>query len=116
MKRTVLATYERESTLWKNANLMYHAQNWCTMRCVVYDYTDDLKAIEELGMRWTDLNGNDVTEQEIEKRYSKPYCISLINLRETNEKCFWFKTKEEANECFKQILKDKVFNGWKRVQ
>lgn len=116
MKRTVLATYERESTLWKNANARYHAQNWCKMKCLVYDYTDDLKSIEELGMKWTDINGKDVTDQEVEKRYSRPYCICLENLRGTNEKCFWFKTKEEANEFFKGMINHKVFSGWHKVQ
>lgn len=28
MKRTVLATYIRESTLWKNANAFYKATDW----------------------------------------------------------------------------------------
>lgn len=116
MKSTVLATYERKSTLWKNANARYHAQNWTKMECKVADYSEDLKSIEELGMRWVDINNNDVTEREIERRYGKPYYIKLTNARGTNEQCFWFKTKDEANQFFKEMLHHKVFNNWVKVQ
>ena len=116
MKDTLLAVYERKSTLWKNANARYHMQNWCKMECKIYDYSEDLKSIESLGMKWIDGNGNGITEQEIDRRYGKPYLVRLINLRGTNEKCFWFKAKEEANDCFRKILNDKVFNGWHKVQ
>lgn len=85
------------------------------MECIVCDYTDDLAGIEEMGIRWWDSKGNDVTEQEIEKRYGKPYCVQFTNKRETNSKCYWFKTKDEANGFVKEVLKDKVLKNFKRV-
>ena len=114
MKRNVVAVYERKSTLWKNANGFYRMQDWCRMECIVYDYTEEINEIAEYGMRWIDVNGNDVTESQIEKRYGKPYVVNLINERGTNEKCWNFKTKEEANAFFKRVINDKVFNGWVR--
>lgn len=115
MKEKIVATYKRESTLWKNANGFYHAQNWTTMKCTVFDYSDDLASIKELGMKWIDLNGNDVTEREIEKRYGKPYCVTFINQRKTNEKSYWFKTKKEANSFVQSVLKDKILGNFMRT-
>lgn len=34
MERIVLATYIRESTLWKNANAFYKATDWVKMECI----------------------------------------------------------------------------------
>ena len=112
MKRTVVATYERKSTLWKNANALYRMQDWCKMECVVYDFSEELKDIEMLNITWKDSEGNDVTEREVERRYGKPYYITLTNERGTNDRSWSFKTKEEANEFFKRVMNDKVFNGW----
>ena len=115
MTTTTVATYIRESTLWKNANGFYHWQDWTRMECIVCDFTDDIKEIEKIGCRWIDINGNDVTEQEIEKRYGKPYCVKFINKRGTNEKCYWFKTKDEANSFVKGVLRDRILKNFKRV-
>lgn len=38
MKRTVLATYIRESTLWKNASAFYKATDWVKMECIFQDF------------------------------------------------------------------------------
>lgn len=115
MKETLIAVYERESTLWKNANGFYHAQNWTTMICKVFDYSEEIANVKELGIRWNDANGNDVTDQQIEARYGKPYMIKFVNQRKTNAKCYWFKTKEEANSFFKQVMKDRILGNFKKV-
>lgn len=118
MRRKVLATYKRESTLWKNANGFYHAQDWTTMECLKFDYTDEIKSYEELGIRYIEKQNGvdvDVTDREIEKRYGKTYCIKFINKRKTNDKCYWFKTADEANEFFKQVMNDKILGNFKKV-
>lgn len=117
MKERTLAVYERKSTLWKNANGFYHAQNWTKMECKETDYTEEIQDIHEIGFRWVAMNGEDVTEQEIQKRYGngKKFYIVLTNERRTNTKCLFYDTKEEANKAFKEILTHKVFNGWTRV-
>lgn len=115
MKDTLIAAYERKSTLWKNANGFYHAQNWTRMECKIYDYSEEIASCKSGEFRWIDINGNDITEQEIEKRYGKPYLIKFINERRTNEKCYWFKTKEEANEFFKEVMKDRILGNFKKV-
>ena len=112
MKETLIASYERKSTLWKNANGFYHAQDWTRMECVICDFTDEINSYKEENIKWIDKDGNDVTEQQIERLYGKPYLIRLINNRRTNTKCFWFKTKEEANEFFFKIMNDRILKGW----
>lgn len=114
MKEKLLAVYERKSTLWKNANAFYKMQDWTRMECKERDYTEEIQSIYDEGFKWIDRAGNDVTESEIKKRY-RPFLITLINERKTNEKCFWFDTKEDANRFFVQVLHDKVFSNWKRV-
>lgn len=115
MKETMIAVYKRESTLWKNANGFYHAQDWVTMECKVFDYTEEINSIISFKIRWFDSNGADVTESEIERRYGKPYCVNLVNYRKTNEKSFYFKTKEDANKFVSSILKDKILGNFKRI-
>ena len=39
MKETLIAEYSRKSTLWKNANYFYIAQDWTKMECLYIDYT-----------------------------------------------------------------------------
>lgn len=114
MKEKILATYERESTLWKNANGFYHAQDWTKLECILVDYSEDLKNIREYGWKFIQ-NGKDVTEREIEKRYGRPYLIKFTNKRRTNSKCYWFKTKDEANKFFKEVMKDRILGNFKRV-
>lgn len=114
MKETVFATYERESTLWPRANYFYVAQDWTKMECVVFDYTDEIDNIREFGVRyWRD--GVDVTEEEIERVYGRPYMVRLTNNRGTNSKGFCFATKDEANEFWKSVMNHKVLKGWHRV-
>lgn len=116
MTTKTLAVYERESTLWKNANGFYHAQDWCRMECIVCDFSDDLAPIKAGEFRFLDADGNDVTARETEQRYGKPYCIKLINKRRTNERCYWFKTAAEANEFFKAIMADKILGSFRKVR
>lgn len=119
MKETLIAVYERESTLWKNANGFYHSQDWTRMECKVVDYSEEINSIRDDDFRWFEIRDGkeiDVTEREIEKRYGKPYMISLRNKRRTNEKCFRFKTKEEANKFFIMIMNNKVLKNFKRIQ
>lgn len=119
MKETLIAVYERESTLWKNANGFYHAENWTKMECKTFDFSEEINSIRRDNFRWFErCNGKeiDVTEREIEKRYGKPYCITFINARMTNTKSYWFKTKEEANQFVKEVLNDKTLKNFKRIK
>ena len=119
MKEITLAVYERESTLWKNANGFYKAHDWTRMECSVFDYTEEITSIKETGFRWIEHRDGkqyDVTDREIEKRYGKPYLIKFINKREANSECYWFKTKEEANEFFKKVMKDRNLCNFKRTK
>ena len=114
MKERVIATYERESTLWKNANAFYVSQDWVKMECIVCDYSEDIKSIKELGVQfWED--GKDVTEREIQRRYGKPYVVRFTNKRRTNSTSYSFETKEAANEFFKTVMKDKILKNFRRV-
>jgi len=118
MKTTILATYKRESTLWKNANGFYHAQDWTKMECIKVDFSEDIESYKELGIRIMKRENGvdiDVTESEIERRYGKTFCIKFTNARETNEKCYWFKTANEANEFFKNVMKDKILGNFKKI-
>ena len=115
MKETIIATYKRESTLWKNANGFYHAQDWTKMECKIFDYTEEINSIKEYQLRYLDQDGNDITEQEIEKHYGKPYAITLTNKRGNNSRCWCFKTKQEANNFFKYIMRDRILGDFKRV-
>lgn len=65
MKQTLIATYERESTLWKNANAFYHMQDWTLMECIACDFSEDIADCEELGVTFL-KNGVDVTDEEME--------------------------------------------------
>ena len=119
MKEKLVAAYERESTLWKNANAFYHAQDWTRLECKVYDYSEELQDIEEMQIKWWERrNGKeiDVTEREIEKRYGKPYAIILRNKRRTNSRQYSFKTKEEANDFFVRIMHDRILGDFKKVE
>ena len=116
MKEKILAVYERESTLWKNANGFYHAQDWTKMECKIIDYSEEINNCINGEFRWFDKDGNDVTEQQIEKLYGKPYVINLINKRRTNSKTYSFKTKEEANMFFIRIMNDNVLKNFKRIK
>lgn len=119
MKETLIAVYERESTLWKNANGFYHAQDWTKMECKTFDYSEEIDSIRRDNFRWIEHRDEkeiDVTEREIERRYGKPYCITFINKRRTNSKSCWFKTKEEANQFVKSVLTDKILKNFKRIK
>ena len=119
MKEILIAVYERESTLWKNANGFYHAQDWTKMECKTFDFSEEINSIRNDGFKWIEHRDGkeiDVTEREIEMRYGKPYCIAFINKRRTNTKSYWFKTKEEANQFVKGILNDSVLKNFKRIK
>ena len=116
MKKTLIAEYSRKSTLWKNANYFYIAQDWTKMECLYIDYTDDRAKIEADGVRWIDHNGNDVTEQIVKERYTNTFTIRLTNARGTNSKEYHFNTREEANGFFLKIKNDKVLKTFKRVK
>lgn len=119
MKETLIAVYERESTLWKNANGFYHAQDWTKMECKMFDFSEEIDSISRDNFRWIEHRDGkeiDVTEREIERRYGKPYCITFINKRRTNSKSYWFKTKEEANQFVKSVLTDRILKNFKRIK
>ena len=109
MKETLLAMYERESTLWKNANAFYKAQDWVKMECLFVDYSE----YRNFGkVKIIDDAGNDITASH----YADRYVIRLTNKRGNNSKSFEFATREEANEMFKQIFNDKHLINWHRVK
>lgn len=111
MVEKVLATYKRESTLWKNANAFYVSQDWTKMECVVCDYSEELERVREAGTRYF-RNGVDVTDEEIEKAYGRPYVVRLTNNRGTNSRGWSFTTKEEANNFWQSVMNHKVLHGW----
>lgn len=116
MKETIFATYERESTLWKNANALYKAQDWTKMECGFQDFSDIRKSNEEIGLRYINRNtGEDITDEITCERFYDRYFIRLTNKRGTNSKSFSFRTREEANDCFKEIFNHKHMHGWKKV-
>ena len=108
MKDTLLATYERESTLWKNANAFYKAQDWVKMECLFSDYSEHRNFARVIDP----ATGEDVTDSYFADRF----VIRLTNKRGNNSKSFEFATREQANEAFKGILKHKNLQGWKKVQ
>ncbi len=114
MKETVLATYERESTLWKNANYFYVLQDWTKMECVFLDYTENLAFDREYGIRYL-RDGVDVTEKEQDRLYGSKYMVRLTNSRGSNSRGYKFKTKDEANEFWKSVMNHKVLSGWHKV-
>ncbi len=114
MKESVLATYIRESTLLENANFFYVMQDWTKMECVMCDYSEEIANIKEFGVRYF-RDGVDVTDEQIEKNYGKPYAVVLTNQRGTNAKSWRFKTKEEANAFWKSVMEHKVLQGWHKV-
>lgn len=115
MKHTIIATYRRKSTLWKNANAFYKSQDWTKMTCSIYDFTEEIHDIEEVGMKWFAKDGTDITDQEIERRYGNAYYVRLETESGNNSKSYSFKTKEEANEFVKAILNHKILGNFKRV-
>lgn len=119
MKSTVVAIYTRESTLWRNANAFYQSQDWVKMKCIVYDYTEEIESTKpgaDVQYRFVDINGNDITDQEVERRWGKPFAVEFENKRKNNWKTYTFKTKEEANNFVKEVLKDKALGSFKRVR
>lgn len=109
MKETLLATYERESTLWKNANMFYKAQDWVKMECFFVDLSDNRNS----GTRLLDPEtGKDITASVWADRYE----IVLTNKRGNNTKSFRFTTRDEANEAFLGIFNHKNLPGWKKVR
>ncbi len=111
MVEKVLATYKRESTLWPRANAFYVAQDWTKMECIVYDYSEEIGRIREAQLRYF-RDGVDVTDEEIEMAYGRPYVVRLTNKRETNSRGWSFRTKKEANDFWKSIMNHKVLRGW----
>ena len=115
-KENIVAVYERESTLWKNAHVFYVAQDWTRMECRVVDYTEEIESCRSGMYTYVDADGNDVTERERERRFGKPYQVVLINKRKTNSRCYKFKTKDEANACVQWILNDRILKNFKRTK
>lgn len=109
MKETLLATYERESTLWKNANAFYKAQDWVKMECLFVD----LSEYRNSGSRVL----HPVTREDVTDSYwADRYEIRLTNKRGTNTKYFRYATREEANKAFKEIFNHKNLVGWRKAE
>lgn len=112
----LIATYVRKSTLWKNANAFYVAQDWTKAECLFIDFSDRRQTIWSGGFRFLDDCGNDITSEIVEHRFYDRYTIRLTNERGTNSKDFDFRTREEANRFFRdEVLRNKYLTGWKRV-
>lgn len=108
MKDNVLVTYERKSTLWKNANYRYKICDWVKMECIFRDFsdfrTDD--SFELINNKTGEiLDKNDV--------YCDLYVIRLTSSN-GNVKAFKFKSKDDANNAFLNIINDKTFGGWRK--
>lgn len=114
MKEKLVARYERKSTLWKNANAFYVAQDWVKMECFIVDYSKEINYTRE-HTKMIDKDGNDVTEQFIERAYGKPFSIRMTNSR-GRSKGWSFSTREEANDFVRQILRDKILGNFKRIK
>ena len=111
MKKPVLAVYERESTLWKNANAFYRAQDWVRMECFVADYEEDRKAFGSMGAKVVDSDGNDITGDFLADRF----VVRLVNKSGSGHKDHEFLSRGSANSFVKKVLSDRVLSGWKRV-
>lgn len=99
MKRTVLATYIRESTLWKNANAFYKATDWVKMECVFQDFSEERNGNGEVIYRVTNTEtGEDITDYY----YRDRFVIALTN-KYGNSTCYSFDTRDEANAFSKRL-------------
>lgn len=109
-KEIILATYTRESTLWKNANFFYVMQDWTKMECIKVDKSE----IRNSGTRYIEEEtGKDVTADYT----CDKYLIVLTNKRKTNHRTFEFNSREEANKFFKEeIMANPILKNFKRVQ
>lgn len=117
MKETLLKAYERKSTLWKNANAFYVAQDWTRMECLYTDFEEEREQIKSTGTRIINsVTDEDITDKFVKERYTNKYVIRLINKRRTNSKSFSYTDKNEANMCFKKIMNHKIMNGWSEVK
>lgn len=113
MKQTIVALYERKSTLWKNANAAYKSTDWVKMECKFFDMSEEREWAKESGITITDKRtGEDITS----KMYSDKYNVTLTNNTGKSCKSFDFVSKEEANQFFKEIFNDKILRNWKKVK
>lgn len=112
MTKTTLAVYERNSTLWKNANAFYKAQDWVKMECYFADYSEDRDFMRSNNAKFIDANGNDITETQL----ADCYVILLTNKSGLNTRSFEFATRDEANKAFKELFNHKNLTGWKKVK
>lgn len=108
MKEIILATYTRESTLWKNANMFYKAQDWVKMQCIFIDRSDDRN---DPDIRLLDKNGKDITDYICRDRYR----IVLSTIRH-NSRAWDFDTRDEANAFFKEIMANKILSNFRKVK
>lgn len=112
MRETLLAVYERKSTLWKNANAAYKATDWVKMECKFIDMHEEREWAKEVGVTIVDnRTGEDITAS----RYADKYNATLTNKSGKCSKSFDFTTKEDANQFFKEIFNHKILTNWKRV-
>ena len=105
MKRTVLATYIRESTLWKNANTFYKATDWVKMECIFQNGNSEV-----IYRVMNTETGEDITDYYYRDRFA----IALTN-KYGNSTCYSFDTRDEANAFFKTIMADKILGNFKKV-
>lgn len=116
MKRTILAKYERKSTLWKNANGFYRAYDWTMMECAIVDCSDDREYYKTIGLRVSDPNtGEDITDKHIAERYRDGYEITLKSKRGMSESVL-YDTKDEANKAFLDLQNHPIYNKWVKVK
>lgn len=110
MKATTIATYSRKSTLWKNANAFYKAQDWTRMDCLLLDRTEERALAARTGMKYLDETGKDITEAMTMDAFE----VCLANKSGRCTKSWEFPTREEANAFVKSILHHKLLPGWTR--
>ena len=111
MKTTTLATYERQSTLWKNANAFYRATDWVKMVCSFQDFSEEREGKNGVTYQVVDSRtGTDVTQNYFRDRY-----VITLYTKRGYPTCYRFDTREEANAFFKRLTADKVFSNFKKV-
>ena len=115
MEEKLLATYKRKSTLWKNANMFYRLNDWCKMECLYITFEEERAEIESGEVTYFDHKGNNISDKIKAERYTDHYTIRLTNEYHTNSQGYHFKTKDEANDFFKEMLDHPTLNGWKKV-
>lgn len=115
MKRIIIATYERKSTLPHYCKSAWaYAEHIVKIECCFDDRSDERKVHAEDGMVTYRYNPKTKEKEEIpiEELFADLYTVITTNAAGAKVS-YSYKTKEEANETFVK-LKSK-FKGWLKL-